>query len=131
MTGAAGWDDASAGRITEPQRRMLNAVCGDLARQVRWHSVKLDKDDWRHFLSGTAAGWKAVPAYDHGDGRNGIIMLGGSSLKLTRQQAKDAITMGLHIGDSPQEQGLSCKPVRWSDAVLLGLGFNPRDLEEA
>lgn len=129
MTAAAGWDDASAGRITEAQRRMLNAVCGDLARHVRWHGVRLDKDDFRHLLSGTAAGWKAVPAYDHGDGRNGIIMLGGSSLKLTRQQAKDAITMGLHIGDHPQEQGLSCAPVRWSDAVLLGLGFNPRDLE--
>ena len=123
------WDDTSAGRITDAQRRMLNAVCGDLAKHVRWHGVKLDKDDWRHFLSGTAAGWKAVPAYDFGDGRNGIIMLGGSSLKLTRQQAKDAITMGLHIGDSPQEQGLTHKPVRWSDAVLLGLGFNPRDLE--
>lgn len=123
------WDDVSAGRITEAQRRMLNAVADDLARQVRWHGVRLDKDDFRHFLSGTAAGWKAVPAYDHGDGRNGIIMLGGSSLKLTRQQAKDAITMGLHIGDHPQEQGLTCAPVRWSDAVLLGLGFNPKDLE--
>jgi hypothetical protein len=127
MTGAAGWDDASAGRITEPQRRMLNAVCGDLARHVRWHSVKLDKDDWRHFLSGTAAGWKAVPAYDHGDGRNGIIMLGGSSLKLTRQQAKDAITMGLHIGDYPHEHGLSCQPVRWSYTVLLARVENPND----
>lgn len=123
------WEDVSAGRITEAQRRMLNAVAGDLARSIIWHGVRLDKDDWRHFLSGTAAGWKAVPAYCNGDGRHGVIMLGGSSLKLTRQQAKDAITMGLHIGDAPHEQGLKCAPVRWSDAVLLALGFNPKDLE--
>lgn len=123
------WEDARPGRITEAQRRMLNAVSGDLARSIIWHGVMLDKDDWRHFLSGTAAGWKSVPAYCSGDGRHGIIMIGGSSLRLTRQQAKDAITMGLHIGDVPHEQGLKCAPVRWSNAVLLGLGFNPKDFE--
>lgn len=124
------WQDSGPGRITEKQRKMLNAVCGDLAKSIIWHGVRLDKDDWRHFLSGTAAGWKAVPAYCDGDGRAGVIMIGGSSLRLTRQQAKDAITMGLHIGDAPHEQGLKSAPVRWSDTVLRGIGFNPKDLEQ-
>jgi len=45
--------------------------------------------------------------------------------------AANAITCGLQIGDRPDEQGLSCKPVQWSDAVLLGLGFNPADFRDA
>ena len=109
---------------------MLNAVCGDLARQVNWHGRKLCKDSWRHFLSGTAAGWLMVPAYNNGDGREGFVMLGSSSLKLTKAQATVAIEMGLHIGNAPWEQGLSCACVKWSEAVLRGTGWNPKDLEQ-
>jgi hypothetical protein len=39
--------------------------------------------------------------------------------------------MALQIGDHPDEQGLKCRPVRWCDAVLLGLGHNPADFREA
>lgn len=116
-------------KITEEQRRLLNALCGDLARQVKWHSRALDKDSWRHMLSGTAAGWIMVPGIDRGEGNPGWVMLGGSSLKLTKQQASDAIAMAVQIGDHPNEQGLDCKPVRWSPAVLRGLGFSPNDLD--
>lgn len=121
------WELEGGGPITPKQLRMLNAVCGDLARSIRWHGFRLDKDDFRHFLSGMAAGWRNIPGYDSGDGRVGFVMLGSSSLKLTKSQAKDAITMGLHIGDHPEEQGIQSQPVRWSDAVLLGTGFNPSD----
>lgn len=114
--------------VTKAQLKMLNAICGDLSRQVIWHGVRLDKDDYRHMLSGTAAGWRPVPMIDQGDGRFGVILLGSSSLKLTKQQAQDAITMGLAIGDDPSSQGLKAQPVRWSDAVLHGLGFDPKEL---
>jgi len=39
--------------------------------------------------------------------------------------------MALDIGDNPKDQGLPDKPVQWSDAVLLGLGFNPADFRDA
>ena len=127
----ADWDQSGDGRMTDAQRRMLNAVCGDLAAQVTWHKNRLSKDDWRHMLSGTMLGWRMMPAIDRGEGAAGFIMLGGSSLDLSKTLAANAITCGLQIGDRPDEQGLSCKPVQWSDAVLLGLGFNPADFRDA
>lgn len=121
------WELEGGGPITPKQLRMLNAVAGDLSKQINWHGARMSKDSWRHFLSGTAAGWQMVPAYDNGEGARGFVMLGSSSLELTKTQAKDAITMGLHVGDRPDEQGLKSQPVRWCDAVLLGTGFNPND----
>jgi len=125
------WKESGSEKVSPNQLRMLNAVCGCLANQINWHGCRMDKDDWRHFLSGIAAGWRMVPGYDNGDGRRAMVMLGSSSLKLTKSQAKDAITMGLQIGDRPDEQGLNCNPVRWCDAVLLGTGFNPDELRAA
>lgn len=127
----ADWDITGESRMTDKQRRMLNAVCGDLAAQITWHGNRLSKDDYRHLFSGTALGWRMMPAYDRGEGAAGFIMLGGSSLDLSRTQAADAITMGLHVGDHPEEQGLKCKRVSWCDAVLLGLRLNPNDFREA
>lgn len=51
-------------------------------------------------------------------------------MKLTKSLAFDAITVLVHIGDHPDEQGMHSRPVRWSDTVLLGLGHNPRDFAE-
>lgn len=125
------WKLDGAGGMTGRQQKMLNAVCGDLASQLSWHGNRLSKDDWRHMVAGTILGWRMMPAIDRGEGAQGFIMLGGSSLKLSRSQAAEAITALLQIGDHPDEQGLSAKPVRWSDVVLLGLGFNPNDFVEA
>jgi len=125
------WRDESHGQITPKQRRMLNAVCGDLAAQINWHGNRMSKDDWRHVLSGTALGWRLMPGINTGDGAPGLVMLGGSSLDLSRKQATAAIGWGLEIGDHPEEQGLSSKPVRWSDAVLHGCGITENDLNAA
>jgi hypothetical protein len=124
------WQTQGTARMTPEQQRMLNAVCDDLSRQIRWHGNRLSKDDWRHMLAGTMLGWRMMPGIDRGEGAPGFIMLGGSSLNLSKSQAADAITCGLAIGDHPESQGLDAKPVRWSDAVLLGLGFNPNDFRE-
>ena len=105
--------------MTDEQRNTLNAACGDLAAQVVWHGNRMSKDDWRHFLSGTVLGWRMMPAYDKGEGAPGFIMLGGSSLKLTKHQASLAIEMAFHIGDDPQSQHLNCPPVRWCQAVVM------------
>ncbi len=130
-TSPSDWKLDGQGGMTDKQRKMLNAVCGDLSEQLSWHGNRLSKDDWRHMVAGTILGWRMMPGIDRGEGAQGFIMLGGSSLKLSRSQAAEAITALLQIGDHPDEQGLSAKRVRWSAVVLLGLGFNPNDFAEA
>lgn len=124
------WEIDGSGRMTDKQQRMLNAVCGDLSKQIVWHGNRLSKDDWRHMLSGTMLGWRMMPAIDRGQGAAGFIMLGGSSLDLSRTMAKDAITCGLQVGDHPEDQGLKCRPVIWSDVIYRALGHDPRDFRE-
>jgi hypothetical protein len=99
------------------QLNLLNAACRDLSEQISWHGFNLSLDDWRHMISGTILGWRMLPAIDRGEGAAGFIMLGGSSLKLTKEQCIDAITMVFHIGDDPSSQGLKCAPVRWCESV--------------
>lgn len=125
------WKLEGEGRMTDAQRRMLNAVCGDLATQLPWHGFRISKDDYRHILAGTILGWRTFPGVRFDGTAPGFIMLGGSSLDLSRSQAALAITCGVHIGDHPEEQGLRAKPVRWCDKVLLGLGFRPDELRDA
>lgn len=113
--------------LSDEQRRLLNAACGDLAEQIRWHGNRLSKDDWRHLIAGTVLGWRMMPAIDRGEGAPGFVMLGGSSLDLRKADCTDAITMAFHIGDHPEEQGLSSKPVRWSEKVRLARGISDSD----
>jgi hypothetical protein len=120
MTDSSTWNQRGESRMTPAQQRLLNSACGDLADQLLWHGYRLSKDGWRHFFSGTVMGFQALPAWDHGDGRQGIIMLGGSSLDMTKSQATDAIEMAFMLGDDPESQGIKAKPVRWCAAVCLG-----------
>lgn len=114
--------------LTEQQRKILNAACGDLADQLTWHGFRLSKDDWRHFIAGTILGWRMLPGIDRGEGAPGFVMLGGSSLDLTKEQCTEAISLVFAIGDAPWEYDpTQTQPVRWSDAVLLARGFNPND----
>lgn len=126
----AEWNLQGKSRMTDGQRRLLNAACGDL-EQIDWLGNRLSKNDWRHLISGTVLGWRVVPGIDMGDGPRGIVMLGGSSLDLTRTQATEAIVMAFHIGDVPSEQGLDCKPVRWSTVVRMARGISDSDDELA
>lgn len=124
----ADWQVDGQERMTDKQRRMLNAVCGDLSKQLRWHGLKMSKDSWRYFFSGVSLGFQTVPGWDFGDGITSVVMLGRSSNDLSKSKAREAITMAVHLGDHPDEQGIQSKPVRWSDTVLYGLGFSPQDL---
>lgn len=60
-----------------------------------------------------------MPGIDRGEGQAGLIMLGGSSLNLTKEQCIDAITQAFQIGDDPSSQGLKSPPVKWGKAVCL------------
>lgn len=121
---SADWQLQGKGRMTDAQRRLLNAACNDLALGINWHGNRLSKDDFRHMISGTILGWRMMPAIDMGQGAQGFIFLGGSSLNLTRSQATDAIQAAFYIGDRPDDQGLKSVPVRWCDVVCLARGIS-------
>lgn len=117
------WNITGESRMTDAQRRLLNAACGDLSRGLKWHGWRLSKDDYRHMLAGIQIGWRQVPGVDLGEGPRGFILLTGSSLDMTRSQATEAITMAFWLGDDPAAQGLDCSPVRWCDAVCIARGI--------
>ena len=130
----AGWELTGEGPMSDAQRRLLNAACRDLAAQIRprpgvelhpW--MTFEQDDWRHFLAGMALGFRPVPMYDRGDGYRGIVMLGRSSLDLSKSQATDAITMAFHIGDDPESQHVDLPPITWSEVVYLARGIPERE----
>ncbi|GGA00163.1 recombination protein NinB [Dyella caseinilytica] len=126
------WKLSGDGHMTDAQRRLLNAACGDLAEQLIWHGgLRLSRDDYRHMLAGTLLGWRSMPGIDRGDGQRGWIMLGGSSLDMTRSEATDAITLAFVIGDVPEDQGLNCKAVHWCAVVLGARGIRDSDDELA
>lgn len=113
--------------LSDEQRRLFNAACGDLANQIVWHGNRLSKDDWRHLISGTVLGWRMLPAIDMGKGAAGFVMLGGSSLNLHKAECTDAITMAFHIGDDPSSQGLKSNPVSWCQVIRAARGISDAD----
>lgn len=118
MTDDDAWDVSGEEPMTDAQQRMLNAACSDLSRELKWHGHRLSKDDWRHMLAGTMLGWRMLPGIDRGEGPS-FIMLGGSSKKLSKSLAREAITCAFHIGDDPSSQGINAPRVRWGRAVCL------------
>lgn len=128
----ADWKLSGDEPMTAKQRRMLNAVCGDLANQIIWFGRRMDKDSWRHFITAVILKQPMVPGLDMGDGERGFVVLQRSSKDLTKANAAEAITALIVLGDDPASQGLNKqRRVRWSDSVLLGMGFNPRDINDA
>ncbi len=118
--------------LSEEQRRLLNAACGDLARCMKWYGFALDKDDWRHFLSGTVKGFRMIPGINRGEGAPGFVMLGASSLSLKKHECTEAISIAFALGDAPWEYDPSqTKRVSWCDTVMLARGFNPSDFNAA
>lgn len=118
-----------------PKREQLNLfkdICGDLAAQLAWHGgIRLSRDDYRHMIAGTILHWRTMPGISRDGEPRGWVMLGGSSNDLTKEQCGEAITVGLHMGDHPEEQGLRAKPVQWGYSVMRGLGYSDADLERA
>lgn len=106
--------------MTDPQRRRLNAMCGDLAKQLRLDFAtggyvlasqapggkRLSKDDWRHMLVAVLKGQTSVP---HPEGR-GFIVLGQSSKNLGKRLTCELIDLIDAFGSS--------RGVRWSDPTL-------------
>lgn len=103
--------------MTDAQRGRLNAMCGDLSKQIRldWQTGayvhvskapggrKLSKDDWRHMMVAVVKGQTSVP---HPEG-NGFIVLGQSSKNLGKRLTNECISLIDAFG--------SMRGVQWSD----------------
>lgn len=125
--------------ITEPwlewrsteQNRLLQPACRDLSRGLKWQSngelVRLSEDEWRWLVCADILGQRAVRGI-HG----GVVMLGGSSRQLRKQECTDAITLIFSIGDAPWDYGLLDQgPVTWCDVVRAARGISEGDEELA
>ncbi len=115
--------------LTDEQRRLLNAACGDLARCLTWHGNRLSKDDWRHFLAGTVLGFRMMPGLPLGDAAPGFIMLGRSSLDLPKAKCTEAIQIAFALGDAPWEyEPTQRKAVQWGHAVRMARGITDEEM---
>jgi hypothetical protein len=114
------------GYRTEEQNNLLQPACRDLARSLTWKGFTLTADDWRHLICAAILGQKIVPGLT-----GGLVALGGSSKKLNKQQATDAIEMIFEIGDQPWTYDPSLtKPVVWKErAVKLARGIKDDEPE--
>lgn len=75
------------------------------------------RDDFRHLIAAVVLGERLVPGVNTGNGEPGLIRMSRSSLELTKSDATEAIRMGFDIGNNPEDQGLTCKPVVWCDVI--------------
>lgn len=74
---------------TRLQNDKLQALCGEVARQVRWYGVKLSQDDWRHmFVASYRKGQRSVPGID-----GGFVVLGASSKDLKVAECADVVEL--------------------------------------
>jgi hypothetical protein len=114
------------GYRTDEQNTLLQPACRDLARSLTWKGYTLNADDWRHLICAAILGQKIVPGLT-----GGLVALGGSSKKLNKQQATDAIEMIFEIGDQPwtYDPALT-QPVKWQErAVKLARGIKDDEPE--
>jgi hypothetical protein len=108
---------------TPEQNDLLQPACRDLSKCLTWKGYKLSPDEWRWLICAAVLGQKIVPGLT-----GGIVALGGSSKKLTKQQATDAITMAFEIGDQPWTYDPSLtQQVRWCDVICLARGIRPEE----
>ena len=92
--------------MTRAQQRRLNAMCGDLSRQVEWFirapngenvPAYLDRDDWRHIFSGLQLGARYAL---NPESPERFITLAASSLKLSERDASEVIERMFAFGNA-------------------------------
>jgi hypothetical protein len=84
------------------QNRKLWAALNDISRQVTWHGVKFDAEDWKHILTASLKKHRVVPGID-----GNLVVLGMSTSKMTKQEFSDLLELVMAFG---AQQG-----VKWSD----------------
>jgi hypothetical protein len=118
-TESTDWQASGRAPMTRQQQKLLNAACGDLADNLRWHGIVFSKDDFRHLISAVVLGERLVPGINTGMGPPGLVRMSRSSLEMNKTEATTAIRMAFDIGDNPGDQGLDAPPIRWGATVCL------------
>lgn len=114
---------------TISQNDLLQAACGDLSTGMTWFGNRLSKDEWRWLISAAILKVKIVPAINTGDGGGGVVTLGGSSKKLSKEKCTEAITLAFAVGDAPWEYDrTNIARVKWGNAVRLARGMPDNEL---
>lgn len=91
-----------------PQNDAMWAALTDIARQLKWHGLTLDTDDWKLiFLDALKREVRMVPNLDN----NGFVSLGRSSSDLSKNEMSDLLSLIHEFGarhgvqfNEPQEQ---------------------------
>lgn len=100
----AAWSMVISDTRTDDQNAKLWPMLTDVARQVKWHGVRLSKEDWKLiFMAGLSKELRIVPNLD-GDG---FVNLGRSSSRLSKGEFSDLIELIYAFG--------SREGVVWSD----------------
>lgn len=108
---------------TPEQNDLLQPACRDLSKGLRWKGYELSQDEWRWLICAAVLGQKIVPGIN-----GGIVALGGSSKKLNKQQATDAITLAFEIGDQPWTYDPSqTEQVEWCPVVRAARGIEEQE----
>ena len=116
----------SSWRSAEPNS-LLQPACRDLSRGLIWDGQQLSPDEWRWLICADILGQKPARGI-HG----GVVLLGGSSRKLTKCDCTDAITLAFSIGDQPWDYGChNQQRVQWGDVVRAARGISDADDELA
>lgn len=80
--------------ITWKQRKKIKGMCRSLSQQATLYGNKLDTDSWSAVM---IAGWRKEVIMERGiDG--GLVLLGGSTTELSRQQAEEVIHLIYFFG---------------------------------
>ena len=84
-----------ASKRSLPQNARFWAALSDIARQVKWHGVKLRADDWKLIFMDALPRETRVAPNLNGDG---FVNLGRSSRDLTREEMSDIIDLMYAFG---------------------------------
>lgn len=92
------------------QNRRMWAVLGDIAVQVKWHGLYLEKEDWKEMFSAVLGNQRVVPGI-----QGGFIVLGVSTRKKDKAWFSDLFEL---INAFGAEHG-----VKWSDPALEAFDY--------
>lgn len=89
---------------TLDQNAKLHAMCGDLAKQVKWNGEYLDLEDWKRLIVAAVYGQKIIPGIN-----GGFVVLNKRTGKMKKMECAEVIEQLYAFGAE--------KEVKWSDDV--------------
>jgi len=83
------------------QNRLMWANLEDIAQQVIWHGVKLDKQEWKDVLTAGLKKQKIVPGIE-----GGFVVIGARTSKMSIAEMNELIELSTMFG---AQQGVKFK----------------------